>query len=244
MSVKDTLLNKREKGANYVVLLDPDKLDIEKASVASERCNKAGIDAIFVGGSTVSHKIFSAIVKCIKKNSDIPVILFPGSFEQIVPDVDAVLFMSLLSGRNPRFLIEEQVKGAALIRKYGIETISMGYLLIESDVPSAVEKVTETNPIPRNDIECAVNHALAAKYFGMDVVYLEGGSGVGLSVPDNMIKSVKQATGIPIIVGGGIKTPEEARNKVSAGADIIVTGNVLEKDGLDHLLENFVKAIH
>jgi phosphoglycerol geranylgeranyltransferase len=244
VNVKELLFSPRERGAKYIVLLDPDKLDPESAARTSEQCGEKGVDALFVGGSTGETKTFGNMVRIIKKNSKIPVILFPGSFEQIVPDVDAVLFMSLLSGRNPRFLIEEQVKGAALIKQYGLETIAMGYLLIESDKPSAVERVSGTSPIRRNDFSGAVNHALAAQYFGMDVVYLEGGSGVGLSVPNDMIRAVKDALDIPLIVGGGIKTPEEAREKQLAGADIIVTGNILEKGGVCKLLEAFTEAIH
>jgi phosphoglycerol geranylgeranyltransferase len=244
MNVKEVLLGKNNPGARHVVLLDPDKLNAESAATAAAKCSKAGVDALFVGGSTGDRAAFANIIGIIKRNSKIPVILFPGSFEQIVPETDAVLFMSLLSGRNPRFLIEEQVKGAGLVKKYGLETIAMGYLLIESDKPSAVEKVSGTKPIPRKDVESAVNHALAAQYFGMDVVYLEGGSGVGLSVPNEMIKAVKTAIDIPLIVGGGIRSPDEAREKVLAGADIIVTGNVLEEKGIDRMLGDFVREIH
>jgi phosphoglycerol geranylgeranyltransferase len=244
MNAKKSLLEKNGLRAKHVVLLDPDKLDAATAAAASSKCSGAGVDALFVGGSTGSRDAFANIIGIIKGNSAIPVILFPGSFEQIVPGPDAVLFMTLLSGRNPRFLIEEQVKGAPLVKKYGLETIAMGYLLIESDKPSAVEKVSNTQPIARNDFSGAIAHALAAQYFGMDVVYLEGGSGAGLSVPNEMIKSVKSAIEIPLIAGGGIRSPEEAREKVLAGADIIVTGNVLEEKGMDLVLSEFVRAIH
>jgi len=235
-----TLLSKPLQGARFVVLLDPDKLDPESGARTAEQCSKIGVDALFVGGSTGKREVFEPVIKAIHDASTIPVILFPGSSEQIVPDADGVLFMSLLSGRNSRFLVEEQVRGAPLVYKYGLPVIPMGYLLIESDRPSSVEKVSGTHPIARTDIESAVNHALAAQYMGMKVVYLEGGSGVGLSVPNEMITAVKTAISIPLIVGGGIKTADDAVQKVKAGADIIVTGNVLENEKRDEVLEEFV----
>jgi phosphoglycerol geranylgeranyltransferase len=244
MSVKELLLGGLERCAKHVVLLDPDKLDSGRAALAVKQCGEAGVDALFVGGSTGDREGFLSNIRIIKKHSTIPVILFPGSHEQIVPEVDALLFMSLLSGRNPRFLIEEQVKGAELVKRYGLETIAMGYLLIESDKPSAVEQVSGTRPIGRDDIDGAVRHALAAQYFGMAVVYLEAGSGVGLSVPNAMIKAVKSAIDIPLIVGGGIKTPAVAREKVLSGADIIVTGNILENGDMTSALRDFVQAVH
>ncbi|MFH0919585.1 MAG: geranylgeranylglyceryl/heptaprenylglyceryl phosphate synthase [Fibrobacterota bacterium] len=242
MNVKQNLLTGFEKGAKYVVLLDPDKLDASTGADYAANCSDAGVDALFVGGSTGSHERFSNVVQNIKARATIPVILFPGSAEQIVPYFDAVLFMSLLSGRNPRFLIEEQLRGVPAIWRHELETIAMGYLLVESDAPTAVERISQTKPLPRNDNESAMHHALAAQYFGMDCVYLEAGSGANLTVPEEMIRVVRSGISIPLIVGGGIRTPEIAAQKVKAGADIIVTGNILEKDAA--LLPLFVRAVH
>lgn len=245
MNKAEILLQRPAKGARHVVLLDPEKLGEAKAAEYAGACTSAGVDALFVGGSsTGSRRDFERVLKAIKSTSGIPVILFPGSAEQIVPHADAVLFMSLLSGRNPRFLIDEQVRGAPLIREYGLLPIPMGYLLIESDRPSAVQRVSDTKPISRSDVEGAVNHALAAQYLGMKLVYLEGGSGVGLPVPEAIVAAVRSAVRLPIIVGGGIKTPEQAMARVKSGADIIVTGNILEQEGINPILHEFVQAIH
>jgi phosphoglycerol geranylgeranyltransferase len=245
MTVYEKLfLTARNGKAAHVVLLDPDKLTVKSAAESAKRCSKAGVDALFVGGSTATTERLNEIVKSIKVNSSIPVILFPGGADQIVKYADAVLFMSLLSGRNPRFLVEEPLKGVPLIHNYGIETIGMGYLLIESDKPSAVQIVSGTEPLSRSNPEIVAQHALMAQYFGMRVVYLEGGSGVGVPIPPEMIQMVRDAISLPLIVGGGIRTPEAAAIRVKSGADIIVTGNVFETSGTETLLSELVSAIH
>ena len=244
MNIKKSLFSGKAGRARYVVLLDPDKLSEQNASEAAVSCSRNGVDALFVGGSTADKGKFLTITQAIKTSARIPVILFPGGSDQIVPHADAVLFMSLLSGRNPRFLIEEQVRGAPLVREFGLETVAMGYLLIESDKPTAVQMVSGSSPIGREDVKAAVDHALAAQYLGMEAVYLEAGSGASLTVPEEMIAAVKKALSITLIVGGGIKTPEEAASKVVAGADIIVTGNVLEKGDFNSSLKAFAQAVH
>ncbi len=245
MSIYENLfLYAKSKKPAYVVLLDPDKLTEEKAAETSALCSSAGVDAFFVGGSTVSLQTVSRITKVIKESSSIPVILFPGGADQIVSHADAILFMSLLSGRNPRYLVEEPLKGVPLIKSFGLETIGMGYLLIESDKPSAVQRVSGTTPLSRTLPEEVVNHALMAQYFGMKAVYLEGGSGVSEPVPVSIIGKVRKAIDIPLIVGGGLKTPATIRERIIAGADIIVTGNVLEQDGAEYLLKEFVAAVN
>jgi len=237
-------LSARNGRAAHVVLLDPDKLTVKSAAESAKSCSKAGVDALFVGGSTASSEQLNEIVKSIKVNSSIPIILFPGGANQIVKHADAVLFMSLLSGRNPRYLVEEPLKGVPLIQTYGIETIGMGYLLIESDKPSAVQRVSGTEPLPRSRPDMVVQHALMAQYFGMRTVYLEGGSGVGMPVPQEMIRMVRDSVTLPLIVGGGIRTPDAAAVRVKSGADIIVTGNVLEEAGMESLLTELVQTIH
>jgi phosphoglycerol geranylgeranyltransferase len=246
MTVQQRLFGNLQRRARYVVLLDPDKLDAAGARRAARACSRAGVDALFVGGSTLRRNgDFRRLVAVIRRHAAIPVILFPGSARQIVPSAHAVLFMSLLSGRNPRYLIEEQVKGAETVRRFGLETISLGYLLISSGRSTAVERKTGTRPLARNDPAGAARHALAAQYLGMSAVYLEAGSGAGRPVPAGLIRRVRAAVAIPLIVGGGIKTPAEARRKVRAGADIVVTGNVLENDaGFESSLRRFAAAVH
>lgn len=245
MSVYESIFLAAMKGkAKYAVLLDPDKLDEKSGYESARRCTDAGVDCLFVGGSTGERSRFVAVTHAIKSGAGIPLILFPGSAEHIVPHADAVLFMSLISGRNPRFLIDEPLKGVPAIRNAALETIGMGYILVESDKPSAVERVSGTSPIKRDHFASAVNHSLMAQYFGMKVVYLEGGSGVELPVPVQMVAEVRTALSVPLIVGGGIKTASAAKERVLAGANVIVTGNVLEKTGLGANLDEFIEAIH
>ena len=218
----------------YWVLLDPDDFSPDDGAAIAVQAEAAGADAILVGGSLLYASQAEAFVATIKKSISIPVILFPGDATQVAPSADAILFLSLVSGRNPDFLIGEQVKGAPLIREYGIEPISTAYMLVECGITTSVEFMSNTRPLPRTKPMIAAMHALAAQYIGMKLVYLEGGSGAKENVPVEMISAVRSVVDIPIICGGGIRTPEAAREKIAAGADIIVTGNLLrQKDGID-----------
>ncbi len=232
----------RKKGAGYFVLLDPEKLPAHKLGEVIAAASEGGADAILVGGSTLCSGDFDDFASKVKAGSDLPVIIFPGGAYQISESVDAILFLSLISGRNPQYLIGEQVRAAPLIREYGLETIPVGYMLIESGNLTSVQFISNTLPIPREKIEVAVSHALAAEYMGMKMVYLDGGSGAKSSVPTNMIRAIKDAISIPIIVGGGITGPEEARLKVASGASFVVTGNITEKD--PSMVKDFARAIH
>jgi len=211
----------------YWVLLDPDDFLPEKAGAVAYQAQRAGASAILVGGSLVHTNHFDDFVKAIKKKASIPVILFPGDSTQLSQHADAILFLSLISGRNPVNLIGEHVKAAPLIKEYGIEPISTAYMLVESGSVTSVEFMSNTRPLPRNKPMIAAAHALAAQYMGMSMVYLEAGSGARQPVPDEMIKRVRSYVEIPIVVGGGIRDPKTARDKLHAGADIIVTGNLL-----------------
>ncbi len=239
------LLQVREsRGAGYFVLIDPDKWQLnEIAGVASAAC-AAGADAILVGGSLLLSSSFDELVKLIKAQVDIPVIIFPGSTTQVSRHADAVFFLSLISGRNPTYLIGEQVRAAPVIKALNIEPISVGYMLIESGCTTSAEFMSNTQPIPRNKADIAKATALAAEYFGMKLVYLEAGSGAVHSVPEEMVRQVCDYISLPIIVGGGIRTPEEAAAKVAAGAAFVVTGNVLEDGVQDGLMREFAEAIH
>jgi phosphoglycerol geranylgeranyltransferase len=173
-----------------------------------------------------------------------PSLFSPGSSRQISPHASAILFLSLISGRNSNYLIGEQVIAAPIIRKLHLEAISTGYVLVESGKTTTVEYLSGTRPIPRDKPEIAVAHALAAQYLGMKMLYFEAGSGAEFSVPSEMIQAVAREVGIPLIVGGGIRKPEEAYKKVQAGAAFVVTGNVLEKTKDPGQVKAFAEAVH
>jgi phosphoglycerol geranylgeranyltransferase len=191
----------------------------------------------------MSDRLESAI-QHIKELSDLPVIISPGASSHLSRYADAVLFLSLISGRNPDFLIGEHVKAAPVIRKYGIEAIPTAYMLIEGGSCTSVQFMSATLPIPRDKLDIAIAHAMAAELLGMKMAYLECGSGSRLSVPDEMISAVRAEINIPLIIGGGIVDPGVAAAKVRAGADFIVTGNVLEKADNTTLVYEFAEAIH
>lgn len=243
MAVWERLISAKKRfGAGYLVLIDPDKLDRSRLMRLAERCGEEGVDALLVGTSFLMNELLDEVVKAIKSVCDLPVILFPGSSHHLSKHADAILFLSLISGRNPELLIGEHVKAAPFIKRFGIEAIPTGYMLIESGSYTSVEFMSGTRPLPRDKYDIACAHAIAAELLGMRCVYLEAGSGAKLPVPSEMISAVRSQVEIPIIVGGGIRSPEVAREKVEAGADFIVTGNVLEKD--PKLLSEFVSAVH
>jgi putative glycerol-1-phosphate prenyltransferase len=172
------------------------------------------------------------------------VILFPGSVHQITPDADALLFLSLISGREPQHLIGSQVLAAPLIYRSGLEAISTAYMLIDSGRQTSAHFMSGTTPLPRNKPDIVTAHVLAAHYFGFKLVYLEGGSGSDMPVPDEIISAAAHVSNMPIIVGGGIRNPEVAHAKVTAGASFIVTGNILETTNDDHLMRDIAAAVH
>jgi phosphoglycerol geranylgeranyltransferase len=228
--IEKYLLGKiKEEGTIHMTLVDPEKVTPESASrIArdSESCNTA---AIMVGGSTSdlpSH--LDDVTKALKESVEIPIILFPNNVTGITKYADAIWFMSLLNSKDPYFLVGAQILGAPIIKKFGLEPIPLGYITVgEGGTVSVVGKAI---PIPYIKPELAAAHALAAQYFGMRFVYLEAGSGVGNPVPADMITAVKAVTDVPLIVGGGIRTGEQVKNVVKAGASIVVTGNVLEEN--------------
>jgi phosphoglycerol geranylgeranyltransferase len=222
----------------YWVLLDPDDFSPEAGADIAFQAQQAGVDALLIGGSLMHTNHFDAFVGAVKNKVSIPVILFPGDATQLSRHADAVLFLSLISGRNPVNLIGEHVKAAPVIKDYGLEPISTGYMLVESGAVTSVEFMSNTRPLPRNKPLIAAAHALAAQYIGMQMIYLEAGSGAAQTVPDDMIQLVRKTVDIPIIVGGGITDATTAVAKLTAGADIIVTGNLLKMEtGLARMQE-------
>jgi len=233
-----------EKGGGYFVLIDPDtRKNDELKEFVKEICNR-GVDAILVGGSLIINGDFQSSLNLVKEVSTVPIIIFPGSLQQLSPNADAILYISLISGRNPNYLFGDQVIAAPFIRKMGIEPISTGYMLFESGGTTTAEFISNTKPIPINKPEIAMAHALAAQYMGMNTVYLEAGSGAAHSIPEKIVKAVSSYIDIPVITGGGIKTPEDARLKVEAGATFVVTGNILDDPGNFEMIDEFIRAIH
>ena len=245
MSVYQTLVTTANaKGAGYLVLVDPDKVDRSTFAKFIEQATDAGVDGFLVGGSLVLADTFEDCIKTIKKNTNVPVVIFPGSVQQISKDADAILYLSLLSGRNAEHIIGSQVTAAPIIKRMNLEAISTAYMLVESGRTTSAEFMSNTKPLPRNKPDIAVAHALAAEYIGFKLLYLEAGSGAEQSVPDEMITAVSQYCSVPLIVGGGIRTAEDAHKKVKAGARFVVTGNVLERNGSKNLIKEFASAIH
>ncbi|MFC1490246.1 geranylgeranylglyceryl/heptaprenylglyceryl phosphate synthase [Candidatus Latescibacterota bacterium] len=235
---------KKRKGAGFLVLVDPDRASADTIARQAEQCEDAGVDAILVGTSLMMGNGFDTYVETIADAVNIPVIIFPGGKSQVSGNADAILFLSLLSGRNPDLIIGEQIKSAPMIKAIGLEAVSTAYLLVDSGRITSVEFMSNTKPIPSDKAEIAVAHAIAAEIFGMKMVYLEAGSGALNSVPDEMVRAVSTSVDIPVMVGGGIRTPESVAAKVAAGASFIVVGNHLEKSANHCDLEALVKAAH
>ncbi|MCS6989014.1 MAG: geranylgeranylglyceryl/heptaprenylglyceryl phosphate synthase [Chloroherpetonaceae bacterium] len=218
-----------EKRAGFLLLIDPDKRDEPSLLKLAEDATAFGATAILIGGSTMLSNRLDEYIRRIKSVSHLPVIIFPGSVVQVSREADAILYLSLVSGRNPEYLIGHHVIAAPLIQQLELEPISTAYLLIESGRKTAVEFMSNSSPIPRHKPEIAAAHALAAEYLGMKLVYLEAGSGADYSVPEEMISLVSKTISVPLVVGGGIRTPDDVRRKAQAGANFIVVGNAFER---------------
>lgn len=245
MKIYNYLLDTIEcKGAAYLVLIDPDKIAGNKLISFVKKCEEAGVDGLLIGGSLMMNGNLAKTLTDIKQNCTLPAIVFPGGESQVSPNADAILYLSLISGRNAEHLIGKHVLSAPLIKHFGIEPISTGYMLIESGSVTTVEYISGSRPIPRNKPEIAAATALAAQFLGMKFIYLEAGSGAKLSVPDEMVGYVSSLLDIPVIVGGGITTPQCARKKVECGAKIIVTGNYFEDEQNWNSLTEFSKSVH
>ena len=230
-SIYNNILHSISKDEKLLaVLIDPDKTKLKGLSDFMMKLNSSKATHVFVGGSTVEDKITEVLVIEIKKHTKLPVILFPGDITQITNKADALLFLSLLSGRNPDYLIDKHVKAIPKLRGSKLEVIPTGYLLIENGKETSVQRVTQTKPIAKNDIQLVVDTASAGELLGMKLIYLEAGSGALHPVSENIIKAVKQEIKIPLIVGGGIKSIEQLENAYKSGADIVVIGTAFEND--------------
>jgi putative glycerol-1-phosphate prenyltransferase/phosphoglycerol geranylgeranyltransferase len=239
------LLERRQRvGTLWAVLLDPDSLPPQELAHTACQVEKAGADLLLVGGSSASPGVFEAGMKAIHASSELPIVLFPGSYHQVVDGADGILFTSLLSGRNPQYLAEEQVQGAPRVHRLGLEPIPTAYLLIESGKPTTVQIVSGTRPLPREEPDVVLHHVWAAACMGMRWVYLEAGSGAADPVPVPLLRKVVQEGGVHVIVGGGLKTPEAIAERAAVRPAMIVTGNVLEARRDAGFLTAFAQAVH
>lgn len=212
------------------ILLDPDKIDLNTLELLIEKISQSPATHIFIGGSLVENNILDELVILLKKQLDLPIILFPGNPSQISSLADGILFLCLISGRNPDFLIEHQVKSAPILKKTQLEIISTGYILIESGTKTAVERVSKTKPLDRNNPDLALATAQAGEMLGNKLIYLEAGSGAKQAVPLEMIKKVAQNIKIPLLVGGGIIDLQGIQKAYDSGADLVVIGTAFEND--------------
>jgi len=214
------------------VLIDPDKMVIDLVSKFIQKVNDSIITHVFVGGSTVKKDETDALVSEIKKLTNLPVLLFPGDIIQITDKADAILFLSLISGRNPDYLIGKHVEAISTLKNINLEVIPTGYILIENGIATSVQKVTGTQPMLRNNIQLVVDTAIAGEFLGMKLIYLEAGSGATHPIETKMISEVKKELSIPLIVGGGIKTKQQLDDAYNSGADLVVIGTAFEEDEL------------
>lgn len=238
MKIYNQILSSIAKGNKQIALLvDPDKCTGNIPNALVKVIKKRPPHLILVGGSLISNPIGS-LVAFLKQNLDIPVVLYPGHPTHITPEADALLFLSMISGRNADLLIGSHVVAAPLIKQYNIETIPTGYMLIDGGVPTSVEYISQTRPIPANITDIAVATALAGEMLGLRLIYMDAGSGALNPVPAKMIAEVKRNCTIPLMIGGGITTPQKLATAFDNGADLVVIGNALEKD--PELLDGFM----
>jgi phosphoglycerol geranylgeranyltransferase len=241
MTMKQYLIEKMKEGTIHLALLDPDKQNSDEAAIIARKVKEAGTDAIMIGGSTgVTTENLSATARAIKDASGLKTIHFPGNPTALTKDVDSILFMSMVNSKNPFWIVRAQAGASAYIKSLGVETISLGYIIVEPGMK--VGEVGEASPIKHDEVDKAVGYAIACELFGMDFVYLEAGSGADIPVPPAMISAVKKNISIPLLVGGGIRTPEAAEAARLAGADAIVTGTFIENCKDSDMLKAVVHA--
>ncbi len=231
MSIYQRIVRQKQNHQkSLALLLDPDKVAIEDLNKWAKKIKNAQADYLFIGGSLLKKDHTNKLIKKLKKHLDIPIISFPGNAQQISKHADGLLFLSLISGRNPDFLIGNHVVAAPLLKQTNLEVIPTGYMLIENGHTTSVEYISNTKPIPRNKKDIALATALAGEMLGLKMIYLEAGSGAKAHVPLEMIQSLAENLHIPLIVGGGIRTKKHMLQILNAGADIVVVGTAFEEN--------------
>jgi len=242
MKTLDYIYKKLTENPIHFTLIDPEKQPPEDAGEIAKIAENAGTDLIMVGGSTItSQQMVDETVLKIKENTSLPVVLFPTAAKYLSRYADAIFFMSLLNSKNVRHVIREQALGSLIVKEYKLEPISMGYIVVEPGMK--VAEKGEAEVIKKDDIKTAIGFALAAQYFGMRLIYLEAGSGASSPVSNKMISKVKETVDIPLIIGGGIRDANTAKEKIKAGADIIVTGTIVEEKNREKKLREIIRAI-
>ena len=233
---------KRNGKKSFALLIDPDKVNDGDIVVLAKQALSAKVDYLFVGGSLVVSNYLDACVQLIKKHCDIPVILFPGSPSQISRHADALLYLSLISGRNADLLIGQHVVSASLVKQSGLEIMPTGYMVIDGGAPTTVSYISNAAPIPSDKSDIAVCTAMAGEMLGMKLIFMDAGSGAKCPISEEMIARVSKIISVPLIVGGGITDPEKAFFNCKAGADVVVVGNAIEKDNA--LIREMADAVH
>lgn len=243
MSIYNSLCERKTSGKkSFAVLIDPDKVNDEKMHHLVELAVNARVDYFLVGGSLVISNYLDACIKIIKANCSIPVILFPGSPSQVSKYADSLLYLSLISGRNPELLIGQHVVSAPFIKQSRLEIMSTGYMVIDGGAPTTVSYISNATPLPADKNEIAMCTAMAGEMLGMKLIYMDAGSGAKRAVSESMIEKVAGCISVPLIIGGGITDPEKAYLNCKAGADVIVVGNAIEKD--ERLIMEMAAAVH
>ena len=243
MNVYQNIQESRKAGKKlFAILIDPDKQSKEELKQIVEKAESAKVDLFFVGGSLLTNDSLDSCLETLKSNSDIPVILFPGNAMQVNDKADAILFLSLISGRNAEMLIGKQVITAPILKQSSLEVVPTGYILIDSGKPTTVSYMSNTTPIPHEKNAVAACTAMAGEMLGLKCIFMDGGSGALNPISEKMIASVRQSVDTPLIIGGGINSGKKAAANCEAGADIIVVGNAIEKD--ENLIEEIANAIH
>ena len=241
--IYQSIAGKKKAGKkSFAVLIDPDKVDEQKITELSDITAEANVDYLLVGGSLVISNHLDEVVKQIKRQCSIPVILFPGTPSQVSRYADALLYLSLISGRNAELLIGQHVFSAPFVKQSGLEIISTGYMVIDGGAPTTVSYISNATPIPSNKNEIAMCTAMAGEMLGMKLIYMDAGSGAERPITEAMIAGVANAIEVPLVVGGGITDPEKAYLNCKAGADVIVVGNAIEKD--ISLIKEISAAVH
>jgi len=241
--IHNSLVERKRAGKkSFAVLIDPDKVNDQNMEQLIDLSVTAKVDYFFVGGSLVISSYLDECLQLIKRSCNIPTVLFPGSPSQVSKYADALLYLSLISGRNPELLIGQHVVSAPFVKKSGLEIMPTGYMVVDGGAPTTVSYISGASPLPADKNEIAMCTAMAGEMLGMKLIYMDAGSGAKRPIPESMIEKVAQSISVPLIIGGGIIEPEKAYLNCKAGADVIVVGNAIEKDA--SLIKEMAAAVH
>ncbi len=241
--IYNSLVERKRSGKkSFAVLIDPDKVNSTNMEQLIDLSVSAKVDYFLVGGSLVISSYLDECLQLIKRSCDIPTVLFPGSPSQVSKYADALLYLSLISGRNPELLIGQHVVSAPFVKKSGLEIMPTGYMVVDGGAPTTVSYISNASPLPADKNEIAMCTAMAGEMLGMKLIYMDAGSGAKRAIPESMIQKVAQSIDVPLIIGGGIIEPEKAYLNCKAGADVIVVGNAIEKDA--SLIKEMAAAVH